>query len=234
MARAQWDRVGQRTYEAGVDRGMLYAPGLMGVPWNGLISVNEQPVGGGSTPYYIDGVKYLEEVALDEFAATIVAFTYPEQFLPFEGIQGFGNGLYSDNQPRRSFGMSYRTGLGDDLKGMDRGYKIHLVYNAKVTTTTKDRQSHTSQIDPLNFSWPIVTTPVQLANRRGTSHLIIDSTKTDKLLLAALEDRIYGKVGKNAYLPTPSDLINLFETYQPSGYGYGPYGHTTYGHGSEY
>ena len=234
MARIEWDRAGYKFFETGIDRGVLYPKTGWGIAWRGLTSVSEKPQGGESTPYYRDGIKYYNEQTVSEFAGTISAFTYPDAFGPALGLSTNDLGLHFDGQPRAEFGMCYRTLVGNDIDGIAHGYKLHLVYDALVDPFSKDYGTVASNPDASDFSWDFTTKPLHVSGRRVTSHLIVESKTTDKFLLASLEDMLYGKPGKNPTLPTPQELIDLFETYQPTGYGYGPYGHTEYGHGNEY
>lgn len=229
MARIIWDRPQDRRFESGIDRGVLYPRTGRGVAWNGLISVVEKPSGGEPKPYYIDGVKYMNESVAEEYAATISAFTYPDAFLRCEGLQVSDPGLYIGQQPKESFGLTYRTFVGDSLNGYDHGYKIHLVYNAMVAPSDKLRETLSEDPEATNFSWPITTTPIHISGFRRSAYLTIDSNKTQKQLLGIIEDRLYGSDGQNPYLPPPQELIDLFEIYQTSGYGVGPYGLTPYG-----
>lgn len=234
MAKLIWDAAGERVFEGGVDRGVLYSPNSRGYAWNGLVSVTESPTESEAKPKYYDGQKYYNAPGDKEYAGTIVAYTYPDKFDELQGIESSSNGLFIDQQDAKNFGLCYRTGMGNDTKGEDYGYKLHLVYNAMVSASSNVYSTKTNTLDPLNFSWPFTTTPLNVLGKKASAHLIVDSTRTNKLLLGALENRLYGVPGKNAYLPSPTELVNLFENYQPTGYGHGPFGHTTYGHGSEY
>src|SRR3982751_1716156 len=133
MTRLVWDRVGDRVFQTGVNRGVLYPRGQDGVAWNGLTALNESPTGGEAKPFYVDGYKYANKASREEFEGTIEAFTYPPEFDQCEGTAGLGRGLYVGSQRRRPFSLSYRTLIGNDTKGLNYGYKIHLVYNALVS-----------------------------------------------------------------------------------------------------
>lgn len=233
MARLEWDRPGDRRFDSGVDRGVFYSS-TRGYSWNGLTAIDENPTGTTPTPYYLDGVNIYNEAPKTEFSGGIRAFTYPSVMDYFMGLEGNGKGLHIDQQPFREFGLSYRTGLGDDLKGVERGYKIHLVHNIMINSRAISRVTRGAAPSADEFNWGFIARPVKISGYRHSAHLVIDSTETDRLLLQTIEDRLYGTEEKTPYLPTPLELIDLYETYQPTGYGYGPYGHTTYGHGSEY
>ena len=213
MTRITWNAPGERFFESGVDQGVLYPRGVAGVPWNGLVSVNETPTGGEVSPRYLDGVKYLDEMSSEEFAATISAFTYPEEFAACDGTSSSGKGLSFGQQRRKPFDLVYRTGKGNDTVSLDLGYKIHLVYNAKATPSSKAYSTIKQTTDASNFSWNIVTTPIPIPGLRPLSHLIIDSTKTDSYLLAVIEDILYGTDEDDPRMPTPLELKTLVEEW---------------------
>lgn len=209
-----WDAVGQRKFETGIDRGVLYVENLDGVPWNGLVSVSESPSGGDVTPFYIDGVKYLNLVAREEYEATIEAYIYPDEFAACEGTEAVDNGLFVTHQNKKSFGLCYRTMIGDDVEGINLGYKIHLVYNATVAPSEKNYKTIAETYDLDNFSWHIVAKPPRFAGYKPTAHFIIDSRSTPSELLAEIEDILYGSFDAAARLPSVSELIYLFDEHQ--------------------
>lgn len=210
MARLSWDSVGKRFYEAGVDRGVLYVDTLPGVAWTGLISVSESPVGGEPKPYYIDGIKYLNISSVEEFAATISAFGSPPEFAQCDGIAAIQNGLFVTQQPRKQFGLSYRTKIGNDVDGPKYGYKIHLVYNALASPSSRDNRSIGQSAEASTFSWSITTLPPEITGYRPTAHLVIDSRYTSSVVLAFVEDILYGTEGVAPRLPDPDELITIF------------------------
>lgn len=211
MTRIEWDTLGKHYYEMGVARGVLYPPGGgPGVPWNGLISVTESPSEGTAKPYYLDGVKYLNRSTPEEFEATIEAFTYPDEFAYCDGTATLAPGLFISNQYRQPFGLSYRTRLGDDQVGIDRGYKIHLIYNALAAPTEVANATMSESPEPVHFSWSITTTPVAVDGFRHSAHFVIDSTKTDPMVLAELEDQLYGSADNAPNLPTIAQLLTIF------------------------
>lgn len=220
MTRIKWGSVGERVFEAGCDRGVLYVDGADGVPWNGLISVSESSSGGDLAEYYIDGIKYLQLLAAEEFVATIEAFTYPDEFAACDGTRPVGNGLFMTQQPRRQFGLAYRTKIGNDVKGVDLGYKIHLVYNALAAPTSRPNNTMTDSVEPFNFSWSLTTKPPSFAGYKPTAHMVIDSRDTPSELLAQIEDILYGGVG-SARLPSVVELIFMFNSYQSSSFDAG-------------
>ena len=210
---SKWDQIGERRYEVGVDRGMLYPNVGSGVPWNGLTEITESDSGGEPTPFYIDGVKYLNWPSNEDFSATMKAFTYPLEFEPHDGTADTGRGLSIGHQPRKPFGLSYRTRIGNDVDGVDHGYKIHLIYNAIASPSDRANKTLGGEISPVDFSWALSTTPVQLTGRKASAHLIIDSTRTDPYLLRELEEIIYGTVAANPRLPTGQEILNFFDEW---------------------
>jgi hypothetical protein len=208
-----WDNYGERYYEVGVDRGVLYVPGLDGVAWNGLIAVNESPSGGDAKPVYVDGVKYQNKSAPEEYEATIEAFTYPTEFLECEGIVAIDNetkGLFAAQQKRKSFGFSYRSLVGNDDKGIDFGYKIHIVYNALAAPSERENMSLTEEQEVGKFSWDITTKPIPVAGASRSSHIILDTRTTWPWVITAVEEILYGTEDTPPTLPTPEELIALF------------------------
>jgi len=205
-----WDDRGARIFEIGLDRGVLYLDSVPGVAWAGLISVTENIQGGEPRPYYIDGEKYLNLLTAEEFAATIETFSVPDEFAPCDGNTSIHNGLIATQQPRSSFGLCYRTLVGNDIKGPDFAYKIHLVYNALAAPTSRAYATIGGATDPVKLSWSITTKPPGITGFRPTAHLVIDSRTTDPEVLSDVEDLLYGTDSTDASLPTPDDLIALF------------------------
>lgn len=210
MTRIAWGAVGERFFETGVDRGVLYIESLAGVPWSGLVSVSESPTGGEARPYYIDGVKYLNIASAEEYEATIDAFQSPPEFGVCDGNVSIQNGLIVTAQPRKSFGLSYRTLLGNDVDGPDYAYKIHLVYNALAAPSTRTNATEAETISPSLYSWRISTRPPAITGYKRSSHFVIDSRTTDPEVLEAIEDILYGSELEDASLPTPDELIAIF------------------------
>lgn len=216
MARIKWNEIGERFFEAGVDHGVLYVKGEEGVPWNGLIAVSEAPSGGEVTPYYVDGIKYLNHVAMEEFEATIEAYTYPDEFSQCEGATLVKNGLFATQQPKKSFGLAYRTMVGNDVDGADHAYKIHLVYNATAIATERPNNTIGDLVEPSNFGWEIVTKPPEFTGFRPTAHFVIDSRKVPGDLIELIENILYGTADTNPRLPSAPELLFIFEEYDPS------------------
>jgi hypothetical protein len=214
-----WDQVGERRYETGVDRGVLYLPDETGVydtgvAWNGLTTVTESPSGAESNPQYADNIKYLNLVSAEEFGATIEAFTYPDEFGQCDGTAEPVPGIYLGQQGRRSFGLAYRTRIGNDLDGTDHGYKLHLVYGALAAPSEKAFSTINDSPEAITFSWEVTTTPVSVEDFKPTALLTIDSTKVAADDLAALEAILYGGdgAGETARLPLPDEVIELVGT----------------------
>lgn len=210
MSRIQWGVVGERFVEAGVDRGVLFVGSDSGVPWNGLQSVNETISGGEAQPFYMDGIKYLNIAADEEFAATINALSAPAEFGPCDGTAQVAQGLFITQQPRIPFGLSYRTKVGNDILGLELGYKIHLVYGALAAPSPRNNQSLGANSTPMILNWTVTTTPDRVPGRKPSAHLVVDSRLTDPEVLSELEDFLYGTNSTESALPTTSELIDIF------------------------
>lgn len=210
MTRVIWGEVGKRSFESGIDRCVLYVENGFGVPWNGLTSVSESPTGGEPRPYYIDGVKYLNLAAKEEFEATINALGAPPEFAACDGTKSLGRGLFATQQKRKQFDFTYRTLVGNDIQGTDHGYKIHLVYNALAKPTSRNQQTLTKSTSPMVLSWAVSTIPEVHEGMIPTSHFIIDSRDTHPFILTYLEAVLYGMKGTDAKMPTIDELIAIF------------------------
>lgn len=210
MARINWDGRGERFFEVGVDRGVLYPPTGPGVPWIGLIAINETISGGEPRPYYIDGVKYLNLLSGEEFAATLEAFSAPAEFGVCDGNATIHNGLIATQQPRKPFGLCYRTRVGNEVQGADHGYKLHLVYNALAAPSQRNAVTMGNNTDPTRLNWAISTKPPAITGYKPTAHLVIDSRTTDPAVLTEVEDLLYGTPAADPELPTPDELIAIF------------------------
>lgn len=210
MTRVVWNDPAERFFHSGLDRGVLYLQGEAGVPWNGLVSVDEASSGGETQGYYIDGIKHLNNVAPEEYTATLNAFSSPPEFAPCDGFLSNGDGLYFGQQPRKSFGLTYRSGVGNGLVGLEYGHQIHLVYNAKTLPGSKQRKTLTNTASPMNLSWGLTVLPVTIAGRRATAHLVLETAEIDPGILSEIEDALYGTSSTDAYLPTPLEMISFF------------------------
>lgn len=221
MARIVWDNVGERFYETGVDHGVLYVQQEgaypSGVAWNGLTAVTESPSGAEANPQYADNIKYLNLISAEEFGATIEAFTYPDEFAACDGSVEPVGGVILGQQPRKAFGLAYRTLVGNDTEGQDHGYKLHLVYNAMAAPSEKAYATVNDSPEAITFSWEVTTTPVPVTNHKPTASITIDSRTADETKLKALEDILYGSEGATGpRLPLPDEIITLLTT-QPAG-----------------
>jgi hypothetical protein len=215
MAPLTWDQVGERFYEVGVDRGVLYLPDAAGVyntgfAWNGLTTVTESPSGADATPQFADNIKYLNLVSAEEFGGTIEAFTYPEEFGQCDGTALPHPGVAVGQQGRKTFGLSYRTKKGNDVDGTEFGYKVHLIYGALAAPSEKAYATINDSPAAISFSWAITTTPVPVTGYKPTALIVIDSSVVDPADLTALETLLYGQAATPAALPTPDAVIALF------------------------
>jgi hypothetical protein len=209
-----WDAVGDRRFETGVDRGVLYIPNTAGAydsgfAWNGLSKVSEKPTGAASNKQYADNQVYLNLVSTEQFEADLEAFTYPDEFGQCDGTAEPEPGVAIGQQTRKSFGLSYRTKVGNDLNA-DLGYKIHLVYGATAAPSAKDFNTVNDNPAAIAFSWSISTTPVQVTGYKPAATITIDSTKVSASALASLEQTLYGTVGVDPALPTPDAVLAMF------------------------
>jgi hypothetical protein len=209
----KWDLSGEKTYEVGIDRGVFFFNGA-GVPWNGLVSVKEGASGGEVGEYHMDGMKYAQTVSSETFTATLEAFSSPSNFSLCDGRKEVYSGLIATSQKRYAFDLSYRTLIGDDVVATERGYKIHLVYNAIAAPSDVTRQTLSDSIDPVLYSWDLTTVPPYLQTYnlgiRPTAHLIIDSTKADPVKLAVFEDYIYGSDTTESQSPPIDTVWSIF------------------------
>jgi hypothetical protein len=220
MTRVLWDQVGEKVYETGVDRGVLYIPDntgdyVNGYAWNGLTAVTESPSGAESNKQYADNTVYLNLKSAEEFGGTVEAFTYPEEFGQCDGTAAPTPGVRIGQQVRKTFGLSYRTLIGNDLEGTEYGYKIHLIYGADAAPSERAYGTVNDSPEAITFSWEIMTTPVPVGTINGTeykptSYIEIDSTEVDGTALGQLEDLLYGTGGTDPSLPTPAEVVALF------------------------
>lgn len=216
MSKLVWDQTGERLYEAGVKMGVLYPQATggtypKGVAWNGLTSVSESPEGAEPEPLYADDIKYLNLMSVEEFKATIEAYTYPEEFAECDGSKSIATGVTVGQQKRKAFGLCYRTTLGNDVDGNDHGYKLHIVYGALAAPTEKAFETINDSPEAATFSWEISTTPVAVSKEgcQPTASITIDSTKADPTALKKLEDILYGSGDTEARLPLPDEITTL-------------------------
>lgn len=217
----KWDQVGEHFYETGVQKGVLYIPNSSnvytnGVPWNGLTSVSETPSGAEPTNLYADDTKYLSLYSAEELGGTIEAYTYPDEFMQCDGSKALADGVYAGQQARSAFGLCFRTAIGNDVKGNDLGYKLHLLYGCKASPSERSYQTINDSPEAITFSWEFTTNPVEATGIKPTSLITIDSTKVDDDALAALELILYGQEESGddpavpARLPFPDEVASIF------------------------
>lgn len=209
-----WDQTNERLYETGVKMGVVYPQATggtypMGVAWNGLTTVTESPSGAEATALYADDIKYLNLMSAEEFAATIEAYTYPDEFAECDGSAELAKGVAIGQQKRKAFGLCYRTVLGNDVDGNDYGYKLHIIYGAMAAPSEKAYATINDSPEAITFSWELSTTPVSVDGFKPTASITIDSTKADPTKLEALEKILYGSEEAEARLPLPNEIATL-------------------------
>lgn len=214
MSKLVWDQTGERLYETGVNQGVLYPQATdgkypKGVAWNGLTTVTESPSGAESTPLYADDIKYLNLISTEELGGTIEAYTYPDEFAECDGSAAIATGVYIGQQPRKTFGLSYRTTVGNDVDSNAHGYKLHLVYGALASPSEKAYATINDSPEAITFSWEFSTTPVNVDGFKPTANIVIDSTKVKAENLANLEKILYGDTDVEARLPLPDEVAQI-------------------------
>ena len=213
MSRIIWDQTGERLYETGVNHGVLYIPtsGVYnkGVAWNGLTAITESPSGAEATALYADDIKYLNLMSAEEFSCTIEAYTYPDEFAECDGSASLVNGVSIGQQPRKTFGLCYRTTIGNDTDSNAHGYKLHMIYGCLAAPSEKAYATINDSPEAITFSWEVSTTPVNVTGHKPTALLTIDSTKADPTKLAALEKILYGDTEVEPRLPLPDEVAEL-------------------------
>lgn len=213
MAKLIWDKIGERFYETGVSKGVLYKQDSTGaypkgVAWNGLTAVTESPSGAEASPLYADNIKYLNLLSAEEFGATIEAYTYPDEFAECNGEASLAEGVSIGQQKRTPFGMAYQTKIGNDIDA-ELGYKIHLIYGALAAPSEKAYATVNDSPEAITFSWEVTTTPVEVTGFKPTACITIDSTKVEESKLKALEAVLYGSESEEAKLPLPDEVLSI-------------------------
>lgn len=219
MAKLEFDKLGEHIYETGVEQGVLYpfTAGVYGkgVAWNGLINVTESPSGAEPTPLYADNIKYLNLMSVEEFGASIEAYTYPDEFAECDGSAALGVGVSIGQQIRKPFGLCYKTKIGNDILGEDYGYKLNIIYGAMAKPSEKTHATTSDSPEAVTFSWELTTTPIAVPGFKPTASLTIDSTKVAAAKLAAIENKLYGEgVGDGRPEPqllTPTEIKAILD-----------------------
>lgn len=214
MAKLVFNNVGERLFETGVKNGVLYVIGddgtyENGVVWNGLTAVTETPSGAETTPLYADDVKYVVIYAAEEFGATVEAYTYPEEFEQCDGSASIFEGITIGQQTRKSFGMCYKTSVGNDVQGQDFGYKIHIIYGAKAAPSEKSYSTINDSPEAVTFSWELSTVPVPVEGFNPTATMVIDSTRVPAEKMTLIENKLYGTESEEPTLPLPNEILTL-------------------------
>ena len=216
MSKLVWDKTGERLYETGVKQGVLYPQAAggtypKGVAWNGLTNITESPSGAEATALYADDIKYLNLVSAEELGGTIEAYTYPDEFAECDGSAALTEGVFIGQQDRKTFGLCYRTTLGNDVDSNGHGYKLHLIYGALAAPSEKAYATINDSPEAITFSWEFKTTPVNVAGHKPTASLTIDSTKVSATKMAALEKVLYGDSDPEAEarLPLPDEVVQI-------------------------
>lgn len=209
MTALAWDQVGERVFQTGVDRGVLYLNDGTAVAWNGLTGVDENHSVEIKSSY-LNGLKYLQYAVLGDFSGSLKALTYPDEFDSVMGIVEIHTGLSYYDQPHESFSLSYRTRIGDDVLGTELGYKLHILYDILANSDTYSFITQSESSEAMEFSWALSASPVILSGHRPTSHLVVDSRTTPLETLTALEETLYGTESTDPILPSVSDILDLF------------------------
>ena len=213
MSKLTWDQVGEREYETGVDRGVVYPQENgaypKGAAWNGLISVTQSPSGAEPTPLYANNRKYLNLLSVEELGFSIEAYMYPDEFAECDGSASVATGVRIGQQKRKTFGFCYRSLIGNDTEGTSHGYKIHIIYGALAAPTEQADTTVNDSPEAKTMSWECSTTPVDVPGFEPTASIDIDSTTIDPTKLAALEAILYGTESEEARLPLPEEIIEL-------------------------
>lgn len=209
MTKLEWDAVGERTFETGVEKGVFYPIGGAGVPWNGLVSVEEISSGAELQSYYFDGDKYVDHISSEDYQANVTAYTYPDEFEECDGLLEIQPGLFATRQRRKPFNLCYRTIVGNDVDGYEHGYKLHLVYNVTASPSPRGYQSLGADPSAINFVWQVNAVPVPSVTNKPTAYLVVDSTRIDSGILLGLENVLYGTDTEDPAFPTQSEVSAL-------------------------
>lgn len=212
MAKLKWDEVGERVYETGISNAVLYLEDGRGVPWNGITQVVEESINNVEELHY-DGVKYADVVTIGDFKGSIRAFTYPDEFWPYEGSLEAQTGLYFMHQPPKKFSVAYKTNVGDDVNGLDSGYKIHILYNLTAVPAQKSYETISDTVEPMEFEWNVTSVPEQVYGFMPTAQIVINSRRMDSNLLKDIEDILFGSEDNDSYLPSLQSLHTFIKKW---------------------
>ena len=214
MSKIVWDKTGERLYETGVDHGVLYpvqedGTYSLGVAWNGLTAITESPSGAEATPLFADNIKYLNMVSAEDFGCTIEAYTYPDEFAECDGSATIATGVNIGQQARKTFGLCYRTIVGNDVESNGHGYKLHLLYGCLAAPSEKSYTSVNDSPEAITFSWEVSATPVNVTGHKPTACLTIDSTKVSAEKMAAIEEALYGSTSVEPKMLMPDEIVAI-------------------------
>ena len=217
-----WDETGKKLFETGVSNVALYPQDTTGVygagvAWNGVTNISESPSGAEATTLWANNGKYLNLYSVEEYASSIEAYTYPDEFAECDGSAEIAKGVSIGQQTRKSFGLAYKTLIGSDTDGNDHGYKLHLVYGCKAAPSERSHATVNDSPEALSFSWEISTTPVSVTGHKPTASVEIDSTKVNAEKLAAFEKILFGSDEAAARLPLPDEVATLFAAASSEG-----------------
>ena len=210
MAVLTWDQTGEKLYETGVQKGVLYpmdgAVYGKGVAWNGLTAVNETPSGAESTKLYADDIKYLDIRSAEEFGATIEAYSSPEEFDACDGTAELAAGVNIGQQNRKGFGFCYRSTIGNDTEYNNYGYKLHIIYGLTASPSERSYSTVNDSPEAATLSWEVSSTPVNVAGFKPTSIITINSKKINPQALKEIEDALYGTESAEPKILLPDEI----------------------------
>ena len=214
MAKLVWDAVGERQFETGVSKTVLYPMSTVvgtyenGVAWNGVTAITESPTGAEPSAIYADNIKYLTLMSVEELEVTLEAYTYPDEWAECDGSAELQKGVYISQQKRKSFGLAYQTVVGND-QNPEAGFKIHLLYGALASPSERAFATINESPEAMTFSYSLTTTPVEVAGHKPTALLTIDSTKIEAAKLKTIMDKLYGTETQEPTLLTPDEITTI-------------------------
>jgi len=211
VTKIEWDQSSDKIYQVGLDRGTLYLDDDLVVPWNGLVSVEQDGAGTTTEPIFFDGKKYGDLQEKGTLEVEIKALTYPEEFAPYNGVLEAENGLNINNQPRKPFSMSFRTLVGDGLSDTDLGYRIHILYNLTATLDTINNKTIGDNFEPMEFSWAATTKEEVVPGYIPTAYVVADTRFMEPGSLLWIEYILWGAESVSPYLPDLESLIEILD-----------------------